>query len=229
MCVSIYLAKSSLLYHQRMYHASEHKCNECDYVATIEYDLTIHIRREHLVVYKCDQCEFQTKAQQTFSDHIQTHTDNSRYKCNQCNSSFRSKRSLVVHQRYHNREAPYKCKQCKCTFIKREHLIGHESTHNGEQHPYKCDVCDFSCSTLSCYTQHKRTHSKTKTKTLTLIIVHRCTNCEFQSTVYSQLVVHTQNTGHTMCQKYACPYCKYWGPTSKSLGKHVRLWHPNTT
>ena len=60
-------------------------CNQCDYQAGYQSDLTRHIQSKHEgVKYACNQCGYQATRQSRLTIHIQYKHEGVKYACNQC-------------------------------------------------------------------------------------------------------------------------------------------------
>ena len=73
-------------------------CNECEYIATMQYNLNRHKQYKHLGVrYKCDHCEHQANTQGNLSNHKQVKHLEVRYSCNQCEYKSSTQGHLTIH------------------------------------------------------------------------------------------------------------------------------------
>ena len=64
---------------------TKHGCNQCDYQATTQSNLTTHIQSKHDgVKYACNQCDYQARTQSHLKTHIQSKHEGVKYACNQC-------------------------------------------------------------------------------------------------------------------------------------------------
>ena len=73
-------------------------CNQCDYQATQQSNLTIHIQSKHEgIKYACNQCEFQATAQGSLQRHIQSKHEGIKYPCKHCDYQATQKVHLQNH------------------------------------------------------------------------------------------------------------------------------------
>ena len=81
--------------------------------------------------------------------------------------------------------------------------------------PFKCNICDYSCSTSSYLNKHIKTHTKERP--------HKCIVCEFCCTSASDLKRH--NRTHTGEKPYTCEICNKSFSLSSHLRRHEKSPH----
>ena len=108
-------------------------CNQCDYQATTQGNLTQHIHSKHEgVKYACNQCDKQFTQQSNLRTHIQSIHEGVKYACNQCDKQFTEQGSLTKHIQSVHEGVKYACNQCDKQFTEQGSLTRHiRSIHEG--------------------------------------------------------------------------------------------------
>ena len=89
-------------------------CDQCDYQAPTQRNLTQHIQSRHEgVKYTCDQCEYQAKQQSNLTHHIQSKHEGVKYACDRCDYQATTQNNLARHMK-----SKLKCNLLYSKFLK---------------------------------------------------------------------------------------------------------------
>jgi len=112
------------------------KCNECDYSALQNRNLTRHIKSKHKrvgVTYSCDKCGYSTSRSGDLNRHVQSRHDGIKYVCEFCRHKF-----------------------CDLSTLNRHVKIKHDV----DRVKFNCDYCDYSTSRNADLKRHQgKVHS----------------------------------------------------------------------
>ena len=115
------------------------------------------------------------------------------YRCCECERSFSSRIALSRHKHIHTRK--YKCTECDKCFETSKDLARHRRTHSGEK-PFKCSLCNRSCSRWDNLQLHKRcVHSSSRP--------HLCSYCGKTFATSTSLNSHVR----IHAKPYSCEHC----------------------
>ena len=119
-------------------------------------------------------------------------------------------------------ESKEPCPICGKTFTNSYYMAKHMLTHSGKK-TYQCEWCDHGVNNLECYRHHVFTRhgvlSPPEAK------VHRCTECEFASTVRSRITLHMRvhnSEDLVSCPESGCGRTFKW---KALLTKHIDRVH----
>lgn len=158
--------------------------------------------------------------------------------CDICSKGFRLKHHLVVHLKTHTSEKNYQCEVCSKTFAQSSHLNIHLKVHSGEK-AFPCNYCTkrflhrgdvhrhllthrelpFTCAT--CKRPFSDEHSKSLHELSCTARIHKCTLCEYETTISGRLKTHM--IVHSGVREFICEIC----PKSFAY-KHNLLNHRKT-
>ena len=100
-------------------------------------------------IFKCSQCNFATVYASSLKSHSLRHapdTEDRPFQCNICDFSCSRKWYIKKHMKKHGGDKEFKCGKCNFASVHLWSLREHSSRHALNSGPYKCSICDFSCS-----------------------------------------------------------------------------------
>ena len=205
------LHKQKLTIHQGVKYA----CDQCDYQATTQSNLTVHIKSKHEgVKYACNQCNYQATQKSSLTVHIKSIHEGVKYACEQCDYQATQLSSLAVHIKSKHEGVKYACDQCDYQATQQPYLTRHiQSKH--ESVKYACDQCDYQGTVQSNLSVHiKSNHESVK---------YACNQCDYKATKQSHLNAHIQSKHEGV--KYVCDQCDYQATQQSCLTKHIQSKH----
>ena len=116
----------------------------------------------------------------------------------------------------------YKCSRCKCPkmesmFEVRKNTGIRNKTCIECKVRYRCDKCDYKCSTNTLLKQHiKQVHDKIKN--------FECSRCDYKCSDNSNLQKHIKQV-HDKIKDVECPKCDYKCSTNSTLLEHIKQVH----
>ncbi|XP_078663398.1 zinc finger protein 711-like [Branchiostoma floridae x Branchiostoma belcheri] len=203
---------------------TEHRCTQCDYVATHKTKLNRHCKEMHVGLkrepgerkYSCEQCDYVASRKDCLRKHIVAkHTTDSiikPYSCEQCD--FRTARiaSLRNHMKTHTDERPYPCPHCsgrwKTNMARQQHI---ERVHMGAL-PYMCGECGYRTVHKSHLVTHMRTHTGERP--------YKCSECDYRAAKKGHLTIHMAT--HKQGLSFACDQCDYKAKYNYQLSAHMK-------
>ena len=104
----------------------KYACNQCDYQATHQGNLTVHIQSKHEgVKYACNKCDYQAKRPYILRSHIQSIHEGVKYSCNECEKQFTQRNNLTVHIQTIHEGVTHDCNQCDYQARGQSNLLNH--------------------------------------------------------------------------------------------------------
>lgn len=125
------------------------QCDECEYRAKYESELTIH-KRIHSgeKPYSCDQCDHRCSHKSNLTKHkrsVHSEIQPEAFVCDVCQLPLKSKQSLVAHKETHvdYSQRPLGCNQSECKYrcFNQRDLDLHMVKHRSGKGQWKCDIC----------------------------------------------------------------------------------------
>ncbi|GAB6021526.1 zinc finger protein 64 (mouse) [Chamberlinius hualienensis] len=137
-----------------------YKCNLCDYSCADGSSLKKH-RRIHTDErpFKCQICQYASRNSSQLVVHLRTHTGDTPFHCPHCSSKFKINSDLKRHLRLHSGDKPYLCPHCPYKSAVSGNLKTHLKLNHSTETQFKCDQCDFQCSTKKLMSQHLKSHN----------------------------------------------------------------------
>ncbi|XP_078408805.1 zinc finger protein 142 isoform X1 [Cetorhinus maximus] len=155
-----------------------------------------------------------------------------KYPCPACGEEFARSRALKEHVVKHGRDKAESCcaqhpgqlrsscsaksvpcpyRTCGLTF----QSVAEMEQHQRDHYPFRCDQCDFACSSTKLLAQHKK-RGRLKGKKF------KCKLCPFKSCVAHDLSKHYSGT-HQGEATYSCNWCDFTSRYPKVLKKHLTV------
>ena len=134
-CGKQFSRKSKLAEHfQSVHRGVKYPCDQCEYKATVKYNLTKHVKSKHEGVYEdikypCDLCEYQATKKGNLIAHVTSKHDGIKYSCSKCEYSG-SKANLSTHIKSKHEGVRYYCNQCDYEAVHPSTISAHKKSHN---------------------------------------------------------------------------------------------------
>ena len=108
--------------------------------------------------YDCNVCGEHFSSQDYLDAHSEKHGNG--YSCKLCWKQFKRKSQLMSHKcRFKEDDEFFDCESCDNTFGSQQKLDNHRhKVHSVWQDLFKCDLCEYTCSTKSEFSLHLRSH-----------------------------------------------------------------------
>ncbi len=111
-----------------------------------------------------------------------------------------------------NVDKEYKCDACEYMCSTKQSLMRHFKSHTGEK-PYKCDSCDYRCSLKHNLARHQRSRTVQRVEK-----PYKCDTCGYSFALNAHLKEHRKI--HTGEKSHKCNICEY-----RCLRKHDLKTH----
>ncbi|GCC36964.1 hypothetical protein chiPu_0015464 [Chiloscyllium punctatum] len=160
--------------------------------------------------YLCPVCGEEFAQLQALQEHIVTHNSDQVEVCNGEQPDHAGTSCNV-------KAVPCPYRTCGLTFQSSADMEEHRSRH----YPFRCDQCDFACSSAKLLTQHKK-RGRLKGKKFP------CKLCPFKSCVAHDLNKHYSGT-HRDKAGYGCNMCEFTSRYHKALKKHLTVHSDKST
>ncbi|KAI8506770.1 hypothetical protein Bbelb_152110 [Branchiostoma belcheri] len=205
---------------------TEHRCTECEYVATHINNLYRHRREMHMGlkrgaggrIYACDQCDYAATRKDVLKKHIVSkHATDTKgtiksYNCDQCNFRSAQVSHLYKHMKTHTDERPFQCPHCsgswKTNMARKQHI---EKVHMGDL-PYMCGECGYRTVHKSHLVIHMRTHTGERP--------YKCSECDYRAAKKGHLNLHMST--HREGLTFACDQCDFKARYKYQLSAHMK-------
>ena len=132
-----------------------------------------------------------TKHRPFVPNHPQVHTFI--YYCDECDFRSKTPGSLKFHKLTHKTDV-LQCDKCEKVFKHALSLYKHDLHIHQKVKPFKCDVCDYTCSTLHSLQSHQQVHT---------FVFYRCDTC-------GKIIKRLQNLKKHMRLKHKTNPNKYY-------------------
>jgi len=137
----------------------------CDYVGcgkafAYSYNLTAHLKSHSQPRVMCHICSFSAGKRDLEIHMRKVHNEAPSFLCSICKQLFHTLQALTMHKKSHDpHKVEHSCPLCGKTYSKRCELKEHLYMHTGER-PYQCDQCEWTFTSNSRLTRHKKLHEK---------------------------------------------------------------------
>ena len=163
--------------HQQKQHNGEvFRCNQCDYLSVVEYNLKVHLKQVHTIgisekdtqVYPCNLCLLKFEGKTAYRTHLFSHKIEDKgefFMCTDCSHLTSKKEDLIKHLENIHFKLEYRCNHCQVTFGRldsfRVHLVSKHEDKKDDLH--KCDRCHYSTRRKDAMIRHiKQTHERVR-------------------------------------------------------------------
>jgi predicted RNA-binding Zn-ribbon protein involved in translation (DUF1610 family) len=134
-----------------------YQCDQCDYKASQQSNLTTHKKAMHEGVrYTCDQCGFTATQQSSLSTHKNAKHDGEKYSCDECHYKATTSGNLISHKQVKHEGVKYDCPQCDHKSTTKRNLTSHIEREHDRNVEYFCDLCGAKCNNKGSLTRHRR-------------------------------------------------------------------------
>lgn len=206
LCNKSYVAKKSLVKHQRQQHSRQ--------IETTDNSIENQEIVEQINSYNCEKCQKTFKKEIELQKHMRIHEEDSnfkRYLCHICSKTFRHNAGLMFHMRTHTGYKPHVCKYCSRGFTSKSNCVNHERTHTGDR-PFVCHYCSAAFAKSCTLKSHITTHTGEAN--------YHCKTCGKSFRRLKYLKEHKFT--HTGEKPYACKICGTAYSHSGSLFVHEK-------
>nr|XP_033801719.1 zinc finger protein 142 isoform X2 [Geotrypetes seraphini] len=187
-------------------------CSQCQARFSSETALKQHTLRKHeeKVRFSCPRCVFVCHSEATLKCHVQK--QHPHLECSACRETFSSREDLEKHKKGH---LNYHCQCCTFASKERQQLIQHyiEEHEAGQERPFKCSFCSFTCCHQVVLDYHMKGHGGTR--------IYKCSDCEYATKNKQKITWHIRI--HTGEKPYKCHLCKYACVDPSRLKYHMRI------
>ena len=199
------------------------KCNQCDYSALKDADMTAHIQRKHSLVkdiFKCDICDKELKGKSNLLYHkklVHEMKDEDLYKCDICDHTCKTKQNIRNHKITHE-DRKYSCDTCEYQCKSEKTLSEHKRTHLPIDQQLKCSECSFVTHLNRLLQAHQRKHLPEEEI--------KCSICSYVTPCKKQMKDHAM-TYHK--DVIPCQYCDFKAMSMQAHRQHITKTHSKTT
>ena len=144
----------------------EHKCDQCDSVFRLLWQLNRHTRGVHTTELRktCHDCGITFKHKESLDKHRKAkHSgqETKKQECNQCGKTFPYAKNLKRHiSTTHTINPRVICPDCGKTYKHKDSLDKHRlDKHNDHGKKYKCDQCHKKFTYITYLQRHQVTHT----------------------------------------------------------------------
>ena len=175
-----------------------YQCTKCEYMTKNKNTLTTHIERDHnklSELFQCDACPFQTKSHNTSQ--------------------------ITGHQREHDKPS-VKCLKCSHETATRAEMLKHRKTHinTKRRKVHGCVRCGFEPEDRLKGVNKKQLQMRSHSCDLL-----KCSFCDFQSHLKSQIDKHKRNEHGEQTKIVYCTTCEYKSNKKSNVEKHIQTVH----
>ena len=198
---------------QKHVHKHEHKCQNCDYIASTISNLANHEKVVHnkKKLFSCRKCDFFTDCYRSFSKHQIAHKKMKMYMCNQCDFSSTTMESIKIHKRDVHKKR-YVCKLCTHATFSPHSLKKHVYSVHEKTNEFMYNQCDFSSKDPGLTNNQVRTVNLQEKK-------HVCNISPYQTSRIYNLKCHVDDV-HRKIMNCKCNMCDYAAPYYRNLEYH---------
>lgn len=207
-----------------------YRCMHCDYCTVDRHHFESHLRRHNgEKSYRCKACAYSAAYMQALYSHIrQRHPDLQTFRCAVCSKGFVTRKGLARHALYHADDRRGNDRTNHSTrgttdihgnvdrkgslMTRSSRLVQHRRGQPAEK-PYRCTVCDYSCTKRSVLAAHYRSHTGEKP--------FKCTVCEY-ATGYSGMFYDHMRKKHPGTKQFQCTVCGVGFVTPRQLMHHLK-------
>lgn len=135
-------------------------CNLCSKQYDTLRQFEAHLRKEHGVemIHECEVCGKTFKTSTGLSLHRKRHSER-HFQCTLCPKNYINRTELKVHtERIHTKKCKVICSTCNASFTSISTLRFHENKEHFKK-MYKCNYCNYKCSTTTWLKIHQYTHT----------------------------------------------------------------------
>jgi len=138
-------------------------------------------------------------------------------KCEKCSYETWKPVNFITHKASHTKDGEIKCEECqfntKSNYVFRRHMAKEHSV--GEL--YRCSTCPYTTTTVNHFNSHVSRHTKEKQM--------MCDQCEYRTSVTTDLKRHIRSAHSNQPPKYVCDQCEYKSSDSGNFYAHKKSIH----
>ncbi|XP_029460967.1 LOW QUALITY PROTEIN: zinc finger protein 142 [Rhinatrema bivittatum] len=207
-------SQNDITRHTKSCHSGElsSACPQCPARFSSETALKQHTLRKHeeKVCFSCPRCAFTCHSEATLKCHLQKLHPH--LECGACGETFGRREDLEEHKKSH---FGHHCQHCSFACKERQQLVHHyvEEHETGEERPFACTFCSFTCCHQLVFDYHMKGHGGTR--------LYKCADCEYATKNRQKITWHIRI--HTGEKPYKCHLCKYACADPSRLKYHMRI------
>ncbi|CAK1550507.1 unnamed protein product [Leptosia nina] len=170
---------------------------------------------------QCDKCSKVFVFKKSFLKHIENeHAEGpNSVKCDLCEASCPSVEILERHNEKRHNVGSFKCEYCNQTFVRKAHVKRHMMQKGCDGRNlvnFSCGICNAKFTRKDNLMVHLRLQHITKK-------LFPCKLCQYYTSNFSKLIIHTQKVHCPKPLQYECDYCGKLTSSRASIMKHLEI------
>ena len=153
-------------------------------IKTGDIDIPDHVVHKQTAARNIENKYWCCECERSFSSQIalsrHQHIHTGKYKCTECDKCFETSKDLARHRRIHSGEKPFKCSLCNRSCSRSDNLQLHKRCVHSSSRPHLCSYCGKTFATSTSLNSHVRIHAKP----------YSCEHCSERFARLDQLKTH---------------------------------------